>query len=123
VGDKHGCIWVLDAGSGAVQRSWQAHVFPVRSIAAAGHLVYSLGKAGSIRAWPAVAPPPELTAAWRADALDCLQQQTLQVGTWCAVGAQALTLQLRLDRWELYGMRCRHKTARQRAVNPYREVV
>jgi hypothetical protein len=70
---------VLDSATGTVQRSWQAHVFPVLSIAAGGHLVFSLGKDGGIRAWPAVAPPAELTTAWRADTHDCLQQQTLQV--------------------------------------------
>lgn len=79
VGDQQGRIWVLDSATATVQRSWQAHVFPVRSIAAAGHLVCSLGKDGGIWAWPAVAPPAELTAAWRADTNDCLQQQTLQV--------------------------------------------
>lgn len=70
---------MLDSATGTVQRSWQAHVFPVRSIAAGGHLVFSLSKDGGIRAWPAVAPPAELTTAWRADTHDCLQQQTLQV--------------------------------------------
>lgn len=79
MGDQQGRVWVLDARTGALQRTWAVHVFPVRSIAAGGHLVYSLAKDGGIRAWPALAPPPELTAAWRADALDCLQQQTLQV--------------------------------------------
>jgi hypothetical protein len=79
VGDQQGRIWVLDASSGAVTRTWAAHVFPVRSIAAAGPLVYSLGRDGGIRAWPALAPPVELTAAWRADTQDCLQQQQLKV--------------------------------------------
>lgn len=79
VGDQQGHIWVLDAASGALQRTWAAHIFPVRSIAAAGHLVYSLSKDGGIRAWPAREPPAELTAAWRADTQECLQQQSLKV--------------------------------------------
>jgi phosphatidylinositol-bisphosphatase len=78
-GDTQGQIWVLDAASAVVQRSWKAHVFPVRSIAAGGHLVYSLGKAGSIRAWPALLPPAALTAAWQEDLAGCLKEQQLTV--------------------------------------------
>ncbi|WIA12339.1 hypothetical protein OEZ85_012390 [Tetradesmus obliquus] len=83
-GDNQGQLWVLDARSAALQRSWKGHVFPVRSIAAGGHLVYSLGKAGSIRAWPALPPPPALTAAWQQDLVECLKEQqlTVLVGTW-----------------------------------------
>jgi hypothetical protein len=87
VGDTQGRLWVLDAVTGSLTRSWKAHVFPVRSIAPAGHLVYTLGKAGSIRAWPACAPQPALTAGWRADTQDCLQQLTLQVWVVLCVGA------------------------------------
>ncbi|KAF6261315.1 hypothetical protein COO60DRAFT_1636898 [Scenedesmus sp. NREL 46B-D3] len=84
VGDSQGQLWVLDAGSAALQRSWQAHVFPVRSIAAGGHLVYSLGKSGSIRAWPALPAPAALTAAWQQDLARCMKEQQLPVlvGTW-----------------------------------------
>jgi hypothetical protein len=78
-GDNQGQLWVLDAGTAALQRSWKAHVFPVRSIAAGGHLVYSLGKAGSIRGWPALQPPPALTAAWQQDLGGCLQEKQLTV--------------------------------------------
>lgn len=80
VGDNQGQVWVLDAASAALQRTWKAHIFPVRSIAAGGHLVYSLGKAGSIRAWQAQPVPAALTAAWQQDLSQCLQEQQLQVG-------------------------------------------
>lgn len=89
VGDQGGMVWVLDAASGALCRCWKAHVFPVRSIAAGGHLVYTLGKAGSIRAWSAVQPPQELTAAWQEDLSRCLQEQSLKVN-YC--GKAALTM-------------------------------
>jgi hypothetical protein len=81
VGDTQGRLWVLDASSAALQRSWKAHVFPVRSIAAGGHLVYSLGKAGSIRAWPALAAPAALTAAWQQDLTECMKEQQLTVSS------------------------------------------
>jgi phosphatidylinositol-bisphosphatase len=79
VGDTQGQLWVLDASSAALQRSWKAHVFPVRSIAAGGHLVYSLGKAGSIRAWPALPAAAVLTAAWQQDLTGCMKEQQLTV--------------------------------------------
>ncbi|KAF8071307.1 IP5P13 [Scenedesmus sp. PABB004] len=84
VGDRRGDVWVLDGASGALRRSWRAHVFPVRSIAGGGHLVFTLGQAGSVRAWPAAAPRPDVVAAWRAELPACLQEQRLQVlvGTW-----------------------------------------
>eukprot|EP00878_Enallax_costatus_P018559 GHUV01019542.1.p1 GENE.GHUV01019542.1~~GHUV01019542.1.p1 ORF type:complete len:869 (+),score=293.46 GHUV01019542.1:298-2904(+) len=84
VGDQAGRIWVLDAATGAMQRSWKAHVFPVRDITCGGHLVYSLSKDGGIRAWPALQPPQEVTVAWQEDLKRCLQEQQLKVlaGTW-----------------------------------------
>lgn len=79
IGDQGGKIWVLDTATGALQRHWKGHVFPVRSIATGGHLVYTLGKAGSIRAWPASQPQQEVTDAWQEDTKRCLQEQQLKV--------------------------------------------
>eukprot|EP00775_Hariotina_reticulata_P006490 gene6490-6717_t len=84
VGDQEGQLWVLDAGRCTLQRSWKAHAFAVRSIADGGPMVYSLGKAGSIRAWGALEPPTAVTTAWQQDRASCLQVEQLQVlaGTW-----------------------------------------
>jgi hypothetical protein len=98
VGDTQGQLWVLDASSSTLQRSWKAHVFPIRSIAAGGHLVYSLGKAGSIRAWPALPAPAALTTAWKQDLTGCMKEQQLTVSNsdaYCAavVGCLSWPLQ------------------------------
>lgn len=93
-GDQAGQIRVLDAASGSLQRSWKAHVFPVRSIACGGHLMYSLCKAGSIKAWPAQQPAKGLVDAWQADLRKCLQEQRLQVSrqfTWCGALLRSLS--------------------------------
>eukprot|EP00879_Flechtneria_rotunda_P025468 GHRR01027067.1.p1 GENE.GHRR01027067.1~~GHRR01027067.1.p1 ORF type:complete len:899 (+),score=342.06 GHRR01027067.1:659-3355(+) len=84
VGDQSGTFWVLSAGTCEVFRSCKAHVFPVKSIAAAGHVVYTLGKSGSIRAWPAGQPSSAVTTTWQQQVAGCLRERKLQVlaGTW-----------------------------------------
>jgi len=72
-------MFVAHAGSCTLQRSWKAHAFAVRSIADGGPLVYTLGKAGSIKAWAALELPTTVTTAWRRDKAGCLQVEQLQV--------------------------------------------
>lgn len=104
VGDSTGRLHVFDAASGALARSWRAHAFAVRGLVAAGHLVYSLAANGSVRAWPARAPPPPLLAAWRAELGSCLMERRLTVCVCvymyvcvCTRGSECLLLCVRCD--------------------------
>jgi hypothetical protein len=87
VGGLDGRVWVLDAASGDVLRSWRAHVFPVSSITGGpGPVLVTLARDGSARAWPAAAPDAASSMAWRTAAHGpaCLEERRLSVfaGTW-----------------------------------------
>ena len=79
-----------NAGSGQAILGWPAHLFPIKSLAAVGGIVYSLAKYGSIRAWPALQlPPPEYYTAWKVSGqwADGLTEQLAH--GWKSAGASA----------------------------------
>lgn len=65
-------------------RSWQAHLYPVVSLAAVGGTVYSLASDGAVRGWPASAPSPALLAAWRDGIRSSLRPHRIRLltGSW-----------------------------------------
>jgi hypothetical protein len=71
VGCGDGHIAALDSVGGGLIARWPAHLFPVRSLAAVGGLIFSLSSEGAIRGWPAVQPPPpQYLSAWKVCASD-----------------------------------------------------
>ncbi len=82
VGGRDGRIWVLDSQTPSTQkllRSWQAHVFPIKSMRASAGLVYTLGADGSVKAWSAAAPDAAVTAGWRAAKAQCVVEKRVPV--------------------------------------------
>ncbi|EFJ50943.1 hypothetical protein VOLCADRAFT_88385, partial [Volvox carteri f. nagariensis] len=91
LGCGDGAIRTASAASGELSQSWKAHDFPVVRLAhdtgstgRGSALVYSLSENGSVRGWPAVAPPEAQRLAWRNGLLPCLQPHRLTIlaATW-----------------------------------------
>ncbi len=66
LGGADGYIRVYDTLGGEPRGQWPAHMSPVKAMAVMRGVVYSMGKDGSIRGWPAAQPPaPAHLAAWK----------------------------------------------------------
>ncbi|KAG1665296.1 hypothetical protein FOA52_015873 [Chlamydomonas sp. UWO 241] len=86
LGCADGAISVLDVENGTQTARWQAHDFPVISIASVGGIVYSICPAGRLRGWPLTPAPADspFVSAWQdlCSATMRKQQVRMLTGTW-----------------------------------------